>query len=135
MTIAVIGACILQDFLEGSTIVVIFSWSAYIETRASARATAAIKEILDLSPPTASVIVEVGRESACDNNNDNNNDNDNDGRNNSANFTNHEKARMRRVEVDVHDVAVGSLLAVLPGEKVPIDGDVESGSSTLDESR
>ena len=103
MTLAMIGACILQDFLEGATIVVIFSWSAYIEMRASARATAAIEEILDLSPPTASVILE------------NRNDDGNGARNNTntnANTDTKDLAMLRRVEVDVEDVTVGSLVAV-----------------------
>jgi Cu+-exporting ATPase len=37
-------------------------------------------------------------------------------------------------EVPVGDVRVGDLLAVRPGDKVPLDGTIKSGRSTLDES-
>ena len=40
----------------------------------------------------------------------------------------------RLVQVDPDEVAVGTLIVVQPGEKVPIDGRVEEGSSTLNTS-
>ena len=36
------------------------------------------------------------------------------------------------IEVDPSEVAIGSIIVVAPGEKVPIDGVITSGSSTLD---
>lgn len=38
------------------------------------------------------------------------------------------------VDIPVGDVAVGELVLVRPGEKVPVDGDITEGGSTLDES-
>lgn len=38
------------------------------------------------------------------------------------------------VQVDPEDVAVGTLIVVQPGEKIPIDGHIVSGSSTLNTS-
>lgn len=38
------------------------------------------------------------------------------------------------VDVAVQDVVVGDLLAVRPGEKIPVDGEIVSGESSIDES-
>ena len=47
-------------------------------------------------------------------------------------------ARVRRdgveVEIPARDVAVGDLVIVRPGERIPVDGPVESGRSTVDQS-
>jgi len=38
------------------------------------------------------------------------------------------------VEVGVDDVQVGDLIRVRPGEKIPVDGEISEGTSTIDES-
>ena len=40
----------------------------------------------------------------------------------------------RPVEVDPEEASVGDLILVRPGEKIPLDGVVESGASSLDAS-
>ena len=49
-----------------------------------------------------------------------------------------ETAKVKRpegeVELHVHEVGKGALLAIRPGEKVPLDGTVEAGHSSVDES-
>ena len=48
------------------------------------------------------------------------------------------KARVTRdgesVEIDVDDLAVGDVILVRPGERIPVDGEVTDGSSNVDES-
>lgn len=49
-----------------------------------------------------------------------------------------ETARVKRpegeVELHVHEVGRGELIAIRPGEKIPLDGTVETGHSSVDES-
>jgi Cu+-exporting ATPase len=40
----------------------------------------------------------------------------------------------REIDLDVDEVVVGDHLVIRPGERVPVDGVVESGASTMDES-
>jgi Cu+-exporting ATPase len=70
-----------------------------LEARARSQASAAIRRLMDLQPPTARVI----REGA-------------------------------EVEVPVEDVRAGDVVVVRPGERIPLDGTVESGESAVDES-
>jgi heavy metal translocating P-type ATPase len=48
--------------------------------------------------------------------------------------TAHRRAGTDITDIDVDDVALGDLLVVKPGEVVPVDGIVSSGSAVLDES-
>ncbi|MBX2863601.1 MAG: heavy metal translocating P-type ATPase [Leptolyngbyaceae cyanobacterium MAG.088] len=40
----------------------------------------------------------------------------------------------RETDIPIENVVVGDIVVVRPGEKIPVDGDVVSGSSTVDES-
>ena len=44
------------------------------------------------------------------------------------------KIQNSTVDISVEDVGIGDLLVVYPGERVPVDGRVVEGSSTLDTS-
>uniref|UniRef100_A0A0G4GNW3 HMA domain-containing protein n=1 Tax=Chromera velia CCMP2878 TaxID=1169474 RepID=A0A0G4GNW3_9ALVE len=99
MVLAVVGACLMQDFVEGATVLVLFSWSSFLERLASSRAKSAIGEVVALAPTTAMMLSEDGESRVC-------------------------------IEV----VPVGSRIAVRPGDKVPPDGVIISGTTSLDES-
>ncbi len=71
----------------------------WLEERAKGKAGDAIRRLLDLQPPTATVL----RDDI-------------------------------EVVVPVDDLAVGDVLVVRPGERVPVDGNVVGGRTTLDES-
>lgn len=99
MCLAVIGAAAIGDWLEGATVVVLFSLANLLESRSLDRARRAIKALMDLSPPVARVLRD-------------------------------------RVETPMAagEVRVGELLAVRPGERIPLDGMVIEGASAVDQS-
>ena len=99
MSLASIGAFIIGEATEGVAVMIFFLIGEFFEHKAVRRSRKSIKELLDICPDTARVIVE-GEE--C--------------------------------EEDAEDVSVGSVILVRPGERVPIDSRIISGSSRLDTS-
>ena len=86
-------------FETGAVLITLITLGKLLEAVAKGRTSRAIRELMNLRPETAHVL--VGDE---------------------------EK------EVRVQDVKVGDIVLVRPGEKVPVDGVVKEGSSTVDES-
>ena len=99
MSLASIGAFIIGEATEGVAVMIFFLVGEFFEHKAVRQSRKSIKELLDICPDTARVIVE-GEE--C--------------------------------EEDAEDVSVGSVILVRPGERVPIDSRIISGSSRLDTS-
>jgi Cd2+/Zn2+-exporting ATPase len=106
MGIAAVGAAAIGAWLEAALVVVLFSIGELLEGRAVDRARRELGELVSLAP---------------------------------------ERARVRRrqsspglpvfeeVDVLVDDVAVGDVVVVRPGERVPVDGVVREGSSSVDQ--
>ena len=98
MTIAVIGALLIDEWAEGAVVTFLFALSLKLESWSVARARRAVRSLMELAP---------------------------------------ERARVRRggveVEVPVEDVAVGSAVIVHAGERIPLDGRVERGTSDVDQ--
>ncbi|TIX38758.1 MAG: ATPase P, partial [Mesorhizobium sp.] len=89
-----------QQFYEAASVLLVFILLGHwLEMRARAGASAAIKALLDLAPPRASVFRD-GKE----------------------------------VEVATADVVLGDIVVLRPGNKLPVDGEVIEGTSTIDES-
>jgi len=89
-----------EVFYEAAVVLLAFIlFGHWIEMRARAGASSAIRALLDLAPPQATVI--------------------RDG---------------QPVEVATSDVLLGDTVLIRPGDKVPVDGEVIEGSSTVDES-
>ena len=99
MTIAAVGAVIIDASEEAATVVVLFLIGELLEGVAAGRARANIQSLTALVPKTA--LLET------------------DG---------------RTKEVTAESLAIGSVILVLPGDRIPADGVILSGDSSIDES-
>jgi Cu+-exporting ATPase len=102
--------------MEAAAIITLISFGHWLEARVSARASGALEKLLNLAPQTARKL--VGR----------------------ADLPVGQDARQRvptvpdkEVEVPVADLKIGDLIALRPGDRVPVDGVVTEGDSAVDE--
>lgn len=100
MTVAVTGAFLIGQWPEAAMVMALYAIAELIEARSVDRARNAIRNLLDLTPPTAEICNADGIWTA----------------------------------VPVKDVLLGMLVRVRPGERIPLDGIVENGSGTVDQS-
>ncbi|MEE9553484.1 MAG: heavy metal translocating P-type ATPase, partial [candidate division Zixibacteria bacterium] len=98
MSAAVIGAIIINQWVEAGTVIVLFAIAGLLESFSLDRSRKAIKSLMDLSPQTARVIRD-GQE----------------------------------IEIPVEEVNIGEKTIVKPGERIPVDGNVLSGSSAVNQ--
>lgn len=101
MTIAVIGAMLIGEWLEGAMVVWLFSIALLLESWSVGRARKAIRALLDLTPTKARYI--------CPNDGD-------------------------LEEALVEKVPLGATVLVRPGEKIPLDGILTKGETTVNQS-
>ncbi len=100
MTIAVISACILGEFVEGCLVILLFGLGEIIESKAVDKSNESIKKIVDIKSKNANIVY-------------------------------NDEIKV----VDVKEINVGDKILVKPGEMVPVDCRVVSGSSNIDTSR
>jgi Cd2+/Zn2+-exporting ATPase len=99
MSVAVTGAWLIGEHAEAAAVVFLFALSELLESWAGTRARRAVATLLELSPPTAVLVLTDGSER----------------------------------EVPVAEVAVGSKIRVRSGSRIPLDGEVTSGASSVDQ--
>ncbi len=99
MTVAILGAIAIGEYLEAAAIAFLFSTAELLESYAVDRARASMESLMDLAPKTA-VVLRGGVEET----------------------------------VRASEVAVGDVVVVRPGERIPVDGSVVEGGSAVDES-
>lgn len=99
VTLAILGAFVIQEFEESAIVVFLFLFGAYLEQRTLAKTRSAIKKLVEMVPETAL------RQTA------------------DGDFE----------EVDLDDLDEGDILLVKTGGKIPVDGEVVSGSGTANE--
>jgi Cu+-exporting ATPase len=103
-------------FMEAAAIITLISFGHWLEARVSARASGALENLLSLAPQTARRL--AGR----------------------ADLPVGQDARQRvptmpgkEVEVPVSELKIGDMVALRPGDRVPVDGVVAEGDSAVDE--
>ncbi|MBI5619491.1 copper-translocating P-type ATPase, partial [Candidatus Gottesmanbacteria bacterium] len=97
--LAAVGFPQLTYFDTAAVIITLILLGRYLEAKAKAHTSDAIKKLLHLQAKTARVVRE-GRE----------------------------------IDIPIDQVKVGDVIRVRPGEKIPVDGKITEGSSTIDES-
>jgi len=111
-------------FMEAAAIITLISIGHWLEASVSDKASGALKSLLGLAPQTARKIVPSGssrRESP------------------QTSSLEIEQSRLtsaaaKEMDVPVADLQMGDLLALRPGDRVPVDGLVVEGDSAIDES-
>ncbi|TYR81587.1 cadmium-translocating P-type ATPase [Priestia megaterium] len=98
MSVAAIGAAILGEWLEGATVVWLFSVGTALQNRSIERTRNSIRGLMDLAPLEAWV-----------------------------------KVNGAIVKTAVEDVAVGQIIIVKPGDKIPLDGEIIAGESSINQ--
>lgn len=99
VTLAILGAFVIQEFEESAIVAFLFLFGAYLEQKTLAKTRSAIKKLVEMVPETAL------RQTA------------------DGDFE----------EVDLDDLDEGDIVLVKTGGKIPVDGEVVSGSGTANE--
>lgn len=100
-----------QTFFDTSTMLITFvSLGRYIENIAKGKTSAALTDLLSLTPSSATIYVDPPAEVGLPDS----------------------SAKTRKIPTEL--VQVGDVVLLVPGEKIPADGTVLSGSTSVDES-
>jgi len=111
-------------FMEAAAIITLISLGHWIEARVSARASGALKSLLQLAPRTARRIGAPVSDPARSGSGFNLRD---------AKFTAASATSTVETEVPVSELEPGDLVALRPGDRIPVDGVVIEGGSAVDE--
>jgi len=103
MAIAVAGAVAIREWPEGATVIFLFALAETLEDFSLDRARAAIRKLLELAPSEAS-LKRIGATGLAS-----------------------------EVRLPVGKVQVDDIMIVRPGEKIPLDGKIVSGSSAVNQ--
>ena len=107
-------------FMEAAAIITLISVGHWFEARVSARASAALRSLLQLAPPTARRLATPAAPPA-------------NAKFDLRSFSVAPTTQSTEVEVPVAKLQANDLVALRPGDRVPVDGIVTEGASAVDE--
>ena len=126
-------------FETAAIIITLILIGRLLETKTKEKASDAVRKLLDLKPRTARVlrlVINEGTKRRVTKNNKNNNNN-----NVNENYINFDDSKLKtitkefkEIEIPVEQIEQGDLMVIRPGERVPTDGLVVEGNSSVDES-
>ncbi len=150
MTIAVIAAFCLGEFSEAAMVAILFNLGEILEEKAVSRSRRSIEHLAQIRPDTARLVLpkqESGHGEACADacctghvhNGDaahehKAHEHDGHAEDCGCALPHPTPSQAGEQVVDAREVPVGSVIAVHPFERIPLDGTVLSGSSLLDSS-
>ena len=117
-------------FETAAIIITLILIGRLLETKTKEKASSAVRKLLDLKPTTAHVLRPEIREknyASKDTNNKSNNALD-------GSRLKLVSKEFRELEIPVEEIIQGDLMIIRPGERVPTDGMIIDGSSSIDES-
>jgi len=122
MTLAVIGAVFLGELAEAASVTILFAIAEALEAWGARYAKASVAALLEPAPEMARVLGDrpeaEGHAHSCSHKHDHHN------------HTHHQPYGQM---IPVGQVVTGAKVYVLPGERIPVDGVVLSGESTVNE--
>ena len=113
-------------FETAAIIITLILIGRLLETKTKEKASDAVRKLLDLKPQTARVLRAVSGE----------NNNSDESNNNSLDSPRLKlvSKEFKEIEIPVEEVIEGDLMIIRPGERIPTDGSIIDGSSSIDES-
>jgi Cu+-exporting ATPase len=128
-------------FETAAIIITLILVGRLLETKTKEKASDAVRKLLDLKPRTSRVlrlVINEGTKTRVTKNNNNNNNNNNNVNENYINFDDSKlktiTKEFKEIEIPVEQIEQGDLMVIRPGERVPTDGLVVEGNSSVDES-
>jgi len=126
-------------FETAAIIITLILVGRLLETKTKERASDAVRKLLDLKPRTARIlrlVINEGNEKTELSKNNNNNIDDLN-----QSHINFDKSKLKaitkefkEIEIPVEQIGEGDLMVIRPGERVPTDGLIIEGNSSIDES-
>src|SRR4051812_3696812 len=122
-------------FETSAIIITLILTGRLLETKTKENASNAVRKLLDLKPRTARIVKPIIKEDSNDNKDSKNSNTIRTNQNVSSNSELKLLSKeFKEIEIPVEQIVEGDFMIIKPGERIPTDGIIVEGSSSLDES-